>query len=433
VLDLSTVSTPAIGTVPQDALSKRGLLKRVGVSTLDQAIVSGAGFLIGIFVARWGSPVQFGAYATVLSFQLFASGIHSSLVIEPLGVIAPRVAISQLKAHLISAAMYSSVVASGLGVVVGLATAALLGSYSLAATAALVCPVLLSQLFTRRSCYAADHQQAALIGSGLYLGAGFLALYLTHRRFSISATQAYGALAIGAVTAIAGSVWRLSRSLGNNIDTRHETRGPIWPSYVSFGSWLTVCYAVGWLNNGFYVPVVTQRLGLEQAGMLRAADTLFTPMDQFVTSLAILLVPLLSARYGGKPRSLAQFPFLKLQILVGVATVFYALVVFLKGSLVLRLFYGSEHFSAAAIAIPGIALALIANGLLNIGPGLKLRILADTRGLFLSSLAGALVSACVGIPLVTKYGLAGAAGGRAIASLSNFTVATILARQWRQA
>src|SRR5271165_70920 len=97
------------------SLSPRVLIHRLKYSTFDQAVVSATSFLVSVIVARWGSPLQYGAYSTAQSFHLLGAGFHSALVIEPLGIIAPRAPIEERRPHLVAAAQYSTAIAIACG------------------------------------------------------------------------------------------------------------------------------------------------------------------------------------------------------------------------------------------------------------------------------------------------------------------------------
>ena len=407
-------------------LSFRDLIHRLKFSTFDQLVISGTGFAVSLLVARWGSPVQYGAYSTAQSFHLLGAGIHNALVVEPLGVIAPQATREQLPRHLMAAARYGTLIALACGLGGAVLAQVFVHSVLLSMAVAIASPLLITQIFVRRVCYAIDNQRAALLGSVLFLLAVLPALYFLHSYFTVTSPLAYVALAGGALAGTLGSLRLAVPSLGDRADGGERIGRPVHRAYLTFGSWLVLSGVVGWVNAGVYVPVVSKYLGLVQAGTLRAAELLFTPMDQFVTSVAILVIPLLSAQSVARAAgpSSAQFPFLRLQLLACGSTLLYGLIIFFNSHFFLHLFYGGATFSAAAAAVPGIGVSSVSNGLLTSGPGMKLRISGNTRGLFIAGLAGAIVSLTVGIPLMIRYGIAGAAGGRALAALTNLAVAT---------
>src|SRR5580658_410520 len=57
-----------------------------GLAILDQGLISGSNFLIGILLARWLVPAQYGAFSLAFSVFLLLSYVYQSLLSEPQGV-----------------------------------------------------------------------------------------------------------------------------------------------------------------------------------------------------------------------------------------------------------------------------------------------------------------------------------------------------------
>src|ERR1039458_3007017 len=90
-------SSVALPKEPSSALTRareycsRGLpwAGKGSLALLDQGLISGSNFLVGILLARWLVPEQYGAYALAFSIFLFASGFHNALLLEPISVFGP--------------------------------------------------------------------------------------------------------------------------------------------------------------------------------------------------------------------------------------------------------------------------------------------------------------------------------------------------------
>ena len=59
------------------------------LAVLDQGLISGSNFLIGILLARWLLPAQYGAYGLAFEIFLLLSFFHQALLIEPQRVFGP--------------------------------------------------------------------------------------------------------------------------------------------------------------------------------------------------------------------------------------------------------------------------------------------------------------------------------------------------------
>ena len=59
------------------------------LAVLDQGLVSGSNFVIGVLLARSLGPEQYGSYALAFSIFLFLAAFHQNLVLSPLSVFGP--------------------------------------------------------------------------------------------------------------------------------------------------------------------------------------------------------------------------------------------------------------------------------------------------------------------------------------------------------
>ena len=57
-----------------------------GLAIVDQGLISGSNFLLGILLARWLAPDQYGAYALAFSVFLLLSFLYHPLLLEPMAV-----------------------------------------------------------------------------------------------------------------------------------------------------------------------------------------------------------------------------------------------------------------------------------------------------------------------------------------------------------
>ena len=66
---------------PSAAWISKGIL-----AVLDQGLIAGSNFLVGVLLARWLAPEQYGAYALAFSIFLLLFQIYHSFVLEPMSV-----------------------------------------------------------------------------------------------------------------------------------------------------------------------------------------------------------------------------------------------------------------------------------------------------------------------------------------------------------
>src|SRR2546428_4914663 len=60
------------------------LLKKGSLAVTDQALFSGANFLVNVLLARGLEPASYGAYSVAYSAFLLLAALHTALLIEPM-------------------------------------------------------------------------------------------------------------------------------------------------------------------------------------------------------------------------------------------------------------------------------------------------------------------------------------------------------------
>src|SRR3984885_8096272 len=71
-----------------------------GLAIIDYGLISGSNFLLGILLARWLTPKEYGAYALSFSFFILAGFLYQSLLLEPLSVFSGTLFRDNLRGYL---------------------------------------------------------------------------------------------------------------------------------------------------------------------------------------------------------------------------------------------------------------------------------------------------------------------------------------------
>ena len=71
-----------------------------GLALLDFGLYSGSNFLLGILLARWMAPEQYGAYALVFSIFILVTFLYQALLLEPLSVFSGTTYSKNLRGYL---------------------------------------------------------------------------------------------------------------------------------------------------------------------------------------------------------------------------------------------------------------------------------------------------------------------------------------------
>src|SRR5580700_7190975 len=93
---------------PDDSLFSRRFLfgtfrkwfAKGGLAVVDYGLISGSNFLLGVLLARWLTPREYGAYALSFSFFILAGFLYQSLLLEPLSVFSGTLFRENLRGYL---------------------------------------------------------------------------------------------------------------------------------------------------------------------------------------------------------------------------------------------------------------------------------------------------------------------------------------------
>jgi len=325
-------------------------------SCLDQGLVSGVNFTANVLLARWLSPVEYGAFAVAFAVFLFLSGFHNALLLDPACVLGPARFSNQLPEYLKRVVCLHG--AWSLAASLAVAAAALAtpdvslrrAFYGLAISL----PFLLWLWLLRRLCYVAAGPGAALISSAAYGPFLIGGLFLLRHWAEPSPFAAFLVMALASAAASA-TVWsRLGLGDGwSQIRTGEclELAGTHW----QYGKWLGATSLLTFGVTQLQTFLIAGCLGLAAAGAFRAIFNFVQPMIQVTAAAALLFLPNLSADFGaGRTGSLRRKGALISSGLLGVSVV-YELLLLGFGTPVEEIVYGGR-FRAYTWLIPVLGL-----------------------------------------------------------------------------
>ena len=246
-------------------LKNRVWIGRGALALTDQALFSGAGFLLSLLLGRWLTPAQYGAYALAFSVFLFASSFHNSLILEPMGVIGPASYKQNLPAYIAKLIKLHGYVALGLaflmmvaagGVFIFSRNSTLAGALC-GASIAIPC-VLLSWLL-RQSAYL-DHRPAlAARGGATYAAVVVLSLFILYFTRSLNPFTAF--ITIAAAGTVAGFVMMALIRPEFDAPAAIAHMRTILSQHWVYGRWVIVTALVYWLSWQAYTFIVAAMLG----------------------------------------------------------------------------------------------------------------------------------------------------------------------------
>src|ERR1035437_1858534 len=278
--------------------------ERFPEAILDQGLFAGSNFLLNVLLARWIAPADYGAFALAYSVFLLLGVFHSALLTGPMLVFGPGKYRERFPEYLgILLRGHFALMLPGAALLA--AAAFLLGwLYSPAVeraflALAIAAPFILLLWLLRRAFYVRLNPGWAAAGGGVYLLillAGALTLRAGGRL-----TPATGFLTMAAASlatclfllVLLRPTWAVDLSAIREVAADH------W----RFGKWVAAAAGPAWVTENIYYLVLPAWVGLAEVGALKALLNLAQPAMQSISSLVLLLLPMLvhDRDRGGPP------------------------------------------------------------------------------------------------------------------------------------
>jgi O-antigen/teichoic acid export membrane protein len=402
-----------------------------GLAIIDQGLISGSNFLLGILLARWLVPEQYGAYALAFSIFLLLSFLYQPLLLEPMAVFSGSAYSRCLRGYLKSLIRIHLVLTLVTVVVLGTAAfVALLRAEPGGLAGALLgvtiaSPCILLFWLARRAYYMELAPARAATGALLYCLLVVGGTYLLFRMGRLSSFTAYLLMATGALATGLYLLLHIRHSLSGSEPgpTPRET----WKRHWSYGRWALAGAIATWIPYYMYYPLVSSFSGMAEAGRLRALMNFALPMEQTLTALSCLFLPY-AARIQERHGRASAGPLTRRITLVYVGGAIAYWLVFLPiKTQAFHFLYGGKYLEVAYL-IPYVALETILWSA-SFGPAIVLRAMESSISIFYARCLASVLSLAVGIPLTRAFGLWGVMVGIVLTNAVAFVMTMYLLRR----
>jgi O-antigen/teichoic acid export membrane protein len=385
-------------------------------SITDQGLLSGSNFVLSLICARLLPVADYGIFAAGFAFFLLIAGFHNALVLEPMCVKAPGQSALPGNAYLGVMELHH-VLGTALLIVPILAFIVVASMLQPALACALTCtlwsaPVVLYHWLMRRSCYIWSSPRSAAISSAVYsaaLGLSATGLFAIGVRSYL--TPFLAAAAASAVASVAIR-WSLRPHLPGAGALGSNSR-LVWTSHWSYSKWILPVAALYWVSDAAFPAILLLTAGPAGSAYYRAADNLFMPLVQSLASLCLLNLPRLSQAASRRPGQLRAFAVRAAAGSLILGSAYSAAIIAFSPGLI-RLLYSGEDYATIGQVVPWLALAVVVRGTCDLSLSTPIRALGESKSIFVSVLAGSILTCLAGMILMTRFGWTGAVATRAI-------------------
>jgi O-antigen/teichoic acid export membrane protein len=397
------------------------------LAIVDQGLVSGSNFVMGVLLARWLLAGEFGAYALAFSVFLLVAGFHQNLLLSPLSVLGASMYGARTRDYLGAVlwiqAAFGAVAAVGLLLAAWVAARLHQGDLASAlAGLAIASPCVLLFWLARGAHYLELSPGPAAKSASLYAISMLAGLAVMHRYQSLSPFSVFVLTGFGSL-AVSYSLLRRLRPI-IRASQRSVTVRSVWREHWNYGRWELGTGIVYWVGENISMVFTGAVLGLSEVGAFKALTSLSLPAIHIVVAVGRLVQPHLSRLpASGGTDSLGRSVRTIALLLLGGSLVNLAIMTLFHGP-IFRLLYGGKFMEYAHL-VPLVALGLVfyAGYQAYCGGSRALQSPASLLGAYSVSMA---VSVVFGIPAVRWFGLTGILVNGAVSGFALFAMGAFL-------
>lgn len=385
-------------------------------AVVDQGLYAGSNFLLNVMLARWLTPVEYGAFTVAFTVFLLLGTFHSALLTEPMLVFGPgkyRNRLPEYMGILISGHAILVAVGSLLLVLV----AALLRLWGVSAIPstlaglALAAPFILLLWLMRRACYLRLQPGLAASGGLVNLILTVIGLIVLYQHQWLNTASALGLM--GFASLVTGVWLAVSLHVSRPILTGSAVVREALTDHWRYGRWAAATVALAWVPGNIYYLLLPVWRGLEASAALKAMMNFVMPVANVNTALSVLLVPAL-VRARGNEQHGRHLITVALILLIAGSVGYWVLLAVFHHPLMIWVYRGqyTEPLGMWFLML----VILIAAGIVSV-LGSALRALERPDRIFQANIRSAAVAVTVGVWGTFTWGVWGAGVGLALSSL----------------
>ncbi len=403
------------------------------LALLDQGLISGSNFALGLCLARSAGPESYGAYMVMFAVFLLLANVHQALLLEPTNVLgfslfperSDRYLRAVLTMHVVASTIF---LAAAAAVWIAAPRLNIRGSLANALAGLIVAfPCVLLFWLGRCFAYLEFAPARAVRGSGSYCVAALVILSIAYLRHAITPLAIFGCMA-GAALVASGFLLYPYRRSGPPMPAE-PVLGEVWRRHWGFGRWGLSTVGLSWAQTNSISVISGWLLGLTATGGLNALVGLLLPMFQVLSAATRVVLPRIAKIYTLHGLEATKRPVIRVAITLGALTAVYWLVLTIGHNFLLHWTYG-QRFAPYAYLIPLISLHLVACSLIT-ACEIAFNAIQSPQSSFQIKVVIVAVMLPINALLTWRFGLLGAAiGVPALSAATGVCMALKLRRVW---
>lgn len=405
------------------------------LALLDQGLISGSNFLLGVSLARSGGPESYGAYMVMFAAFLLVANVHQAILIEPTSVLAFSLFPERNDRYLRTVLRMHAMFSVGFLAVGGLAWAMAPRLHISGALAnsliglVVATPCVLLFWLSRCFAYLELAPGRAVRGSVGYCAAILTGVLINYVRGKNSPLSAFGWMAVAAVTASI-ILLRPYRATRPAMEAEPEMR-TVFIRHWNFGRWGLSSVGLSWAQTNSISFISGWLLGLRATGGLNALVGLLLPMFQVLASVSRVVLPRIAQIHTLRGVEATKRPVIRVATTLGLITMAYWLALVAVHGPLLRIIYGAR-FTPYAYLVPIIGFHVVACSIIATCD-VAFNSIQSPRSSFGIKLAMVAVMLPANTILTWRLGLLGAALGVPVFSIATgIWMAAKVRRVWRE-
>ena len=397
-------------------LGVRGL-RSGATGVLDQVVLSGTNLAIGLALAREQAPEVFGAYAVAFAAYLMGLSFQVSLITDPLVILGARRAADHQRAYFaalvrlqtglsLALSVLVAVLALGLSLVSGSTDlVSALGGLGIA-----LAPIQI-QAFLRSVFLARFRPGATLLNDSIHCGLRLAGIPVLMAMGALTPFWVFSLHALASTISILVAV-PLIKDILTASPLPHRS---VVKEHWDYGRWMLATSGAHWLSGQAPLVFVSGLLSPLAAAVIKACQYLVSPMNVILTGLDGILAPRASRLGNHGADALNRFLW-RLGILATAGSFFYALILLPISRPVMDFLYRGRYSDYTSVVVILLADTILRG--MTRAPVLRMRVIQDTRRIFIASAWSAAVGLCALALLAPTWGVIGAAMAVPISSLA---------------